>query len=217
MAYNSESKKISSLLDVGSITIFLIALFYTSGWSFASFYYSKFHLGLIGLNIPKEYLFIYVFWAIKDQPFLFVVFLLSDILLYFLLRFFFQKAKNAKNDKRKHNIFLAVGLFLIPIVIFLLFLECYHLGKYGASILYEKEALQNFQGYPRVKVWLKKEVADEMKEKAAEWEKGCYKLLLRNNEYLYLFKPGNSNPTDIIPQSDVEAVRVLPLYNKCEG
>jgi len=188
-------------------------------------YFDKFHLGLVGLDIPKEYLFIYSFWVVKDQPILSCAALLVSILLYILMRFCFQKAKNAlktnveqeaKDNNREHDIFLAAGLFLTPIVIFLLFWQSYHLGKHGASVLYEKQASQDFDAYPRVKVWLKKDIADEMKEKAAEWEKGCYKLLLRNNEHLYLFKPGISSPTDIIPQSDVQAVRMLPLYNECK-
>lgn len=91
--------------------------------------------------------------------------------------------------------------------------------------MFEIQASHDFQSYPRVKVFLNKETSEELKEKADEWETGCYKLLLRDKEHLYLFipeiykpdnhNPKNINPTDIIPQSDVKAVRVLPLYSKC--
>jgi hypothetical protein len=47
------------------------------------------------------------------------------------------------------------------------------------------------------------------------WAKGCYRLLLRGKEQLYLFRADGVServPTEIVPNSEVAAVRLLPLY-----
>ncbi|MCP4109468.1 MAG: hypothetical protein GY749_28750 [Desulfobacteraceae bacterium] len=232
-------KETSFLIDVGTVITLLVAMFYTAGWSVAYHYFDKFHLGLIGLNIPKEYLFMYSFQAVRDQLFFSFLALLSGVVLYFLVKVCFQGARNAMGKEtseqedintnifrkifknRQYELFLGAGLLLTPVMIFLLFWQFYNLGTFGASALYETQALNDFESYPRVKVFLKE--PDKFKEKAGEWEKGCYKLLLRNKDHLYVFKPEiyrkgnprNISATDIIPQGDVKAVRVLPLYNKC--
>lgn len=95
MANNDEFKESSFLIDVGTVITLLAALLYTAGWAFAYHYYDKFHLGLIGLDIPREYFFVYSFWVIRDQPFLAFASLLSTIVLYFMVKFCFQKAKKA--------------------------------------------------------------------------------------------------------------------------
>lgn len=228
MAGNDEFKESSFLIDVSTVITLLAALLYTAGWSFAYHYYDKFHLGLIGLDIPKEYFFVYSFWVIRDQPFLALSSLLVTLLLYFLVKLCFHRAKKAMKTRSseqgriwEYELFLAIGLLLVPLMIFFLFSGFYYLGKSGASLLYEKQALHDFESYPRVKVFLTKDISEQGKVK--EWEKGCYKLLLRNKEHLYLFIPEtyksdnhrNISPTDIIRQSDVKAVRALPLYNKC--
>lgn len=227
-----EFKARSFLIDLGTVVTLMVALFYTAGWSFAYHYFDKFHLGMNGLDIPKEYLFEYSFWVVRDQLFLAFAALLLTVLLYFAVKFCFQKAKKAMKTKPddqgkefggKVDLFLAAGLLLAPVMIFLVFWQFYHLGTLYASSLYEKQALNGFDSYPRVKVFLK-EVPDAFKEKAEEWEKGCHKLLLRNKDFLYLFKPQiykpdnpkNISPTDIVPQGDVKAVRVLPFYNSCK-
>lgn len=233
-------KETSFLIDVGTLVTLLVAMFYTAGWSFAYHYFEKFHLGLIGLDIPKEYLFMYSFQVIRNQLFLSFMALLSAIVLYFGVKFCFQEARNAmvkrpseqdeinrntfKNifRNRQYELFLGAGLLLTPVMIFLMFWQFYNLGTLGASSLYEKQALNDFESYPRVRVFLKK-IPDKFKEKAEPWEDGCYKLLLKNKDRLYLFKPQiykKENPknisyTDIIPQSEVKSVRVMPLYNKC--
>jgi len=224
MTDHSEITGSSFFLDVGAGITLLLALFYTPGWSFAYHYFDKFHLGLIGLDISKEYLFMYSFQALRNHLFLSFCALLSSTLLYLLMKLCFEESKKAMRKrsseqgiykKRKYEIFMIFGIFLKVVMIFLLFCQCYHIGTLRASALFEEQVLNDFEAYPRVKVWMKRDIPDELKEKAVDWEKGCYKLLLRSKDFLYLFKPGTGNPTDIIPQSNVQAVRVLPLYNKC--
>ena len=65
MNQGKNAKAVISLIDLGTITTVLIPLLYTAGWSFAYHYFQHFHLGMQGLNIQKEYLFLYSFWVLK--------------------------------------------------------------------------------------------------------------------------------------------------------
>ena len=68
MANQNKNGGVSlGFFDIGTITTILIPLLYTAGWSFAYHYFQHFHLGMNGLTIPKETLFLYSFWVIKDQ------------------------------------------------------------------------------------------------------------------------------------------------------
>lgn len=225
MSRNSEAQGKSFLLDIGTIITLLAALLYTAGWSFAYHYYEHFHLGLIGLDIPKEYFIVYSFWVIKGELFFAFAALVVTVLLYFMVRLCFQKAgkgpKSRKlNEKRgvsrgNQGFFLALGLFLTPIVILSMFWQFYYLGNQCAASLFEKQVREDFPSYPRVKVWLTEEALEGMKPRTEEWANGCYRLLLRGKEHLYLFYPEGKSPTEIIPQSNVKAVRVLPQYHSC--
>ena len=49
----------SRLIDIGVISGVSLALLYTAGWSYAYHYLQCFHLGLIGLEIEREYFLLY--------------------------------------------------------------------------------------------------------------------------------------------------------------
>jgi hypothetical protein len=69
----------------------------------------------------------------------------------------------------------------------------------------------DFPSYPRVKVWLK----GEQNDRTEEWAFGCYRLLLRNKNQLYIFPADGFSqkiPTEVIPNSRVDALRVLPQH-----
>ncbi len=98
------------------------------------------------------------------------------------------------------------------------------MGDRAAKSAFETQAKGAFPSYPRVKVWLadaEQESGGEKEEARAisrEWEEGCYRLLLRNKDNLYLFYPGGPGdkiPTEIIPTGKVRSVRVLPHYRSC--
>lgn len=211
MNKNGESQGASFLADSVAITTLLATLLYTAGWSFAYHYFDQFHLGLIGLDIPKEYFFVYSFWVIKGEFYMAAAGLAATVLLYFLLRYCFLKAEGGMKNK-KQNLFLALGLFLTPLVVLGLFRLFYDLGDRRAVALFAEQQATEFPSYPKVKVWLTEKAAAEMEDMAKEWAKGSYRLLLRDKEYLYLFyfEKGEINPTEIIPMGNVQAVRVLP-------
>ena len=232
MSDNPDAKAATGLIDLGTITTVLIPLLYTAGWSYAYHYFSHFHLGLMGLNIPKEYLFLYSFWVIKDQFLLSICALLVTVLFYFTVQFCFRQAKTERDPPeqeetevtRSHqlknpNVFQTLGLILAPVFILVLFCGFYYLGDRTAVSLYQKQVQSDFSSYPRAKVWLTEKASKEAGAIAEEWSKGCYRLLLRNKDHLYIFYAGGYDEkiaVEIIPQSKVRSVRVLPIYASSE-
>ena len=218
MSQENDAKAVIGLIDLGTITTVLIPLLYTAGWSFAYHYFEHFHLGMQGLNIQKEYLFLYSFWVIKDQLFLSIASILVLVLVYVGIRLFFRLA-TSKEKKIKQYLFQSIGLIMVPAVILGLFTLFYKLGDNTADVLYEKQARGDFPSYPRVKVYLNEKAAKEAGSIANEWSKGCYRLLLRNKENLYIFLAGGyieKIATEVIPQGQVRLVRILPLYQISE-
>ena len=214
---------LSGFLDAGAITGIVVALLYTVGWSYAYHYFSLFHLGLPELGITKDNLFIYSLWVLTDSiPALLAC--LGTIGLYFLLRFIWRKKaiielaepSQGEGDEPvqvvRHPIWLwVVTLIGSPFSLFLLFFFCYHLGSQKGLKDFTQQQKMDFPSYPRVKVWLK----GEQNDRTEEWAFGCYRLLLRNKNQLYIFPADGMSQiaTEVIPNSRVNALRVLP-YNQ---
>ncbi|MCW5202517.1 hypothetical protein VU12_06215 [Desulfobulbus sp. US4] len=218
---------LAGLLDAGAITGIVVALLYTAGWSYAYHYFSLFHISLTELGITKDTLFIYSLWVLTDSiPALVSCF--GTIGLYFLLRFVWRKKAvveqvdpaEGEGDEPvqvvRHPVWLWV-LTLVgsPLYLLLLFIFFYHLGsKEGWDDFFQQQR-NDFPSYPRVKVWLK----GEQNLMTEEWAGGCYRLLLRNKTQLYIFPADGISekaPTEVIPNSRVDALRVLPLYQSSE-
>lgn len=215
----NNAKAAMGLIDLGTITTVLIPLLYAAGWSFAYHYYEHFHLGMQGLNIQKEYLFLYSFWVIKSQWFLSIVTILIMVLVYVGIRWCLRKAILEEN-KKKQYLYQFIGLIMVPLVILGLFTLFYHLGDCTANKLYEKQIKSDFSSYPRVEVLLKEKAAKDAGAIAKEWANGCYRLLLRNKDHLYIFYSGGyieKIPTEVIPQDKVRLMRILPLYQSSEN
>jgi len=228
MSKEGTLKKNSGLVDVGTVMTVLVPLLYTAGWSFAYHYFDRFHLGLIGLDISKEHLFLYSFWVIRDQVLLSVIALLLVVIIYVLVKYGFKRVKIGTSNKKAENqidlydgrrIWLIVKLILMPTMTLAVFSLFYYMGSRMAVSLYEQQVLADFPSYPRVKVWLTEQAQKEAGAVADVWRKGCFRLLLRDENYLYIFesaKAGDKIPTEIIPTRLVRSVRVLPQYHSCD-
>jgi hypothetical protein len=218
VSQENNAKFAIGLIDLGTVTTVFIPLLYTAGWSFAYHYFGHFHLGMQGLNIQKEYLFLYSFWVIKDQFYITIAAILILVLVYVGIRLLFRLAAS-KEQKFKPYIFQAIGLMMVPAAILGLFTLFYGLGDRTADSLYEKQTKGDFPSYPRVKVLLNEKAVKEVGAIAKEWSNGCYRLLLSNKEKLYIFFSGGYTEkiaTEVIPQRQVRLVRVLPLYKSSE-
>jgi hypothetical protein len=67
MPRSDEAFPWAGLIDIGVISGVFVALLYTAGWSYAYHYFQRFHLGLIGLEIEREYFLLYGFWVCQAR------------------------------------------------------------------------------------------------------------------------------------------------------
>ena len=217
MSKEKSSTSLPRWIELGTILTLLVPLLYTAGWSYACHYFERFHLGLLGLNIPREYFFLYSFWVIREEFLSFLVLLFILFAVSWVWGYLRHKAPGMIARGGGGGLF-AIRVIAVPIFILILFLIFYALGGKAAQSAYKEEKMNGFPSYPRVRVWVKPGVGDSSAAMAKEWKKGCYRLLVRNNGDLYLFYPGGSKdklPIDIIPARDVESVRILPQYHGC--
>ncbi|CAK8718429.1 hypothetical protein GMJAKD_07660 [Candidatus Electrothrix aarhusensis] len=205
MSNNDTSFPWAGLLDISAIIGISLALLYTAGWSYAYHYFQCFHLGLIGLGIEREYLLLYGFQVCKAHWCLVPLCLLAAFGLPLLFQRCWQQRPELRSRLR------AVAQIGGPIGLLFLFIVFYQLGAWTGHDIFASEQRGDFPDYPRVQVWLK----DKQDKRGEAWAKGCYRLLLRGKEQLYLFRPDGVSerlPTEIVPNSEVGAVRLLPLY-----
>lgn len=178
MADSDTSVPWAGLLDISAITGIALALLYTAGWSYAYHYFQCFHLGLLGLEIKREYFLLYGFQVCIDHWFLVPLCLLAAFSLPLLLQRYWQQRPELRSRLR------AIAQTGGPIGLLLLFIVLYQLGAWTGRDVFTSQQSGDFPDYPRVKVWLK-----EKQDKRGEaWAKGCYRLLLRGKEQLYLFR-----------------------------
>lgn len=227
MSKGDSSSQSLGMLDVGAVITSLAALLYIAGWSFAYHYFGRFHLGLIGLDIPKEYLFLYSFWVIRDQIILSAVCIVTVFILYTLYKHGFHwknsgnligKAKPSKDADSGHGLRQTAGVILLAFLILAVFWIFYSLGDRAAGSLYDTQVAEDFPSYPRVRVWVTDDARNEAGTIADRWGDGCFRLLLRNKENLYIFESAGIRdkvPTEIIPTRLVRLVRILPQYHRC--
>ncbi len=223
-------------IEAGTLATLLIPMVYTAGWSYAFKYFQHFHLGLLGLEIPREHFFLYGFFVVRDRFFSMMMILLLMVVLYLLSRhYFFKKPRTRPKGALTTWLFL-VHVALVPALTLFAFVVFYFFGEVAAQSAYEYQVKAEFPAYPRVQVWISAEAAgaadpaapprtDPMaptvtEAMAEDWAGGCYRLLLRSKDHLYVFYParwGDKVPTDIIPTANVRSVRVTPHYHNCKG
>jgi len=205
-----ENKNHQWIIELATL-IAILPMLYTAGWSYAYHYFDCFQIGLLTLDIPKEYFFLYSFWVIKGRWLIFIFVLVGLGALYFLTIHFLLKQTNTASDMKK-DLIQGICVVLIPIAILLIFWLFYFFGKVAAQKAYQDQADNDFPSYPRIKVWTNPE--------DKEWQKGCYRVLLINSEKVYLFYPGEKKddkiPIDVIQREKIEKMRILPQYESCK-
>ena len=176
-------------------------------------YFQCFHLGLVGLGLEREYFLLYGFWVCKARLCSVLLCLLTAFGLPLLFQRIWEQAValgGAVGRKRLLRLRIAASLGG-PVGLLLLFIILYQLGAWTGQAAFAREQHGDFPSYARVKVRLK----DKQDEQAAAWAEGCHRLLLRSKDRLYLFRPDGVSerlPTEIVPNSEVKTVRLLPSY-----
>jgi signal transduction histidine kinase len=116
MSKEKTSKSLPGWIELGTILTLLVPLLYTAGWSYACHYFEKFHLGLLGLNIPREYFFLYSFWVIREEFLSFLVLLFILFAISLVWGYHRQVASAMIAKGRGGGLFFAIRVISIPII-----------------------------------------------------------------------------------------------------
>jgi hypothetical protein len=195
-------------LDVTLIISLTAALIYVSGWAFATAYFAEFQLGLISLDIPHHYFFMYGFWVIKAYWY--------GLILLYALWLGLQYALNAMVQPYAAYLKLAA-----PIVILLLFWLLYSLGHQLAQDRFNAQQAADYPSYPAVQIWLTTDAKtpESLRTLARQLQQTCYRLLFHNKDNAFVFRPKRGLPGNLsvtaVPQHNIRSLRLLPRYQSC--
>jgi hypothetical protein len=199
------------LLDLATVTALITALVYFSGWIYAYHYFGHFKLGLLTLEIPTEYFFVYGFWVFKTWWWLVIPYGLGIVLLAFYeprLAPWLDRLSTERHRLLKQ---------LQVLVVLVAFLLAWWLASVSAGYYYQEQQDNGFWAYPHVRVWPHTPLPEDGTLKAlyGELPNGVYRLLLENRETLFLFKlPPDGKPARLpvieLPLKEMKLLRVLP-------
>ena len=199
------------LLDLATVMAIITALVYFTGWTYAYHYFGHFKLGLLTLEIPTEYFFVYGFWVFKTWWWLVIPYGLGIVLLAF-----YEPRLSPRLDRIKaERPWLLKQLQIFAVL--LAFLVAWGLAAVSAGWFYQDQQHNGFSAYPYVRVWPNTPLPEDATLKALyeELPSGVYRLLLENKETLFLFKlPTDGKPARLpineLPLKEVKLLRVLP-------
>lgn len=199
--------------DVAESSALIIALcsawLYLAGWTYAYHYFDRFRIPLMMVDVPLEHYFIYgtivlrhyVWWA---------VLILVVVLCLVLLRDWIPAAVRRK------------GVIIAAVITLLLFWLGHAAGVSAAHGQFLQQRTADYPAYPRIQAWRTAEAEQNSgsEPSAADLAKGCYRLLLHNQDRLFLFRsfkgvPAADLATVILPWSEIASVRVLPENVSC--
>ncbi len=216
MAENSPSdKRILELISSALSTVALIAaLLYLAGWSFAYQFFTLFHVGLLELALPREYLFVYGGWVMQDRfPILLLALLAPYVILYLGLQFNQRWNPDAPASNRRALLFLG----LTPFVILWAFLVTYWLGADVALQRFEEHRQARFASLFSTEIILKASVQNTYADQLA---RGCYKRVIQNDEHIYLLYALDTTVDAVallvLPVEDIQYMRILPYSQYCD-
>ncbi len=188
--------EIAALL--GAVAAAGTALLYAMGWGFALGYYQRFGLGLMGIEIPKEFIVIWGGLTLTEGW--------VGVTAVLLLPAFVAHWRGAGRR-------WTVGLGLVGLVAFT-GLAVFCSRQHGRAVA-ERQWADGLPGLPNVQITL---VADEAATDEA-WTKrlgeGCQRLLLQDKSRIWLIRPvlganGAWPAVDELPQDKVMRLRLLP-------
>jgi hypothetical protein len=210
MTAPSESPGKPLLLDLATAAAIITALIYFTGWIYAFRYFDHFRLGLLALEIPTEYFFVYGFWVF--QRFLRWL-VLGGIIIILLLAFLEPRLSTGLNQIRAERPRLLKSLQVA--VVLLAFPLAWWMASFSAARYYSEQESTGFPVYPAVQVWLQKPDAKNtpVGELHDDFPSGDYRLLLENRETLFLFKPPADGkpalfPIIELPRDQVSLIRI---------
>ena len=138
---NEPSSARASWLDAATLTVLTAGWVYLAGWTYAWRFFERFQLGLLALDISKEYFLVYGLWVVQRWALLVLPVLLGVAVLRRYRRIHPTSVWSSK----------AAALFIT----FLLFVLAYGIGSETGRAHYGLQQQNDFPVMPRVRVWLK--------------------------------------------------------------
>jgi MFS family permease len=209
-----EKEKSPSLGELVGAAVFLVGLIsawlYAAGWTYAYHYFDRFGIPLLLVDIPKENYLVYGGVVVRQFPIWGLVIGVAALVGVTSWRWLGAKT----------------GHLTVPFAL-LVVLAVFWLGhQAGVVASHEQYALQretDYRAYPRVQVWPKErgKLPEGSPAASADLTNGCYRLLLHNQNRLFLLRPLKDAPAAdlpllILPWDQIEQIRVLPDHTCCE-
>ena len=195
------------LFDIAASLGIATALIYATGWTYAFQYFDHLGLGLLGLDIPREYLLMYGFQVFKAWWWL--------VIGYYLLALAILSGLHGWSRRPDRGGILARQVQVVLVLI--AFIASGWLARKQAADYYAEQQGKGFTAFPYVRVWPKqKNNADQSLQMLyGALPKGDYRLLLQDKQRLYLIKlPRDGKPARLavaeLAQEAVDLVRVIP-------
>jgi hypothetical protein len=209
-AHKEKTPSLGEVTGAVALVIGLIsAWLYVAGWTYAYHYFDRFGIPLLMVDIPKENYFVYGGIVVLQFPIwelAIVVVLIAVVALGLWLR-------------------LDAGRLKIPLSVLAL-VVVFWLGHQAAVVAAHEQYIQqresDYGAFPRVQVWPKEtsKSPNGSPLSSADLTNGCYRLLLHNQNRLFLLRPLKGTPAAdlpvlISPWDQIELIRVLPEYTSC--
>ncbi len=201
---------VSLLFYLMTLSSMVVAFVFFTGWAYAYHYFAHFKVGLLALNLPIATYPGFSFWVFQAWWWLFLPYVCLVVMLVFFeprLAFWWARIKENRPLLLMHvQVILTLSAFLLA----------WWATGISAERYFQGQKANRFSDLPRVGVWLNKPPVDEtLRELYEELPKGVYRLLLENQDRLFLFKPSSDGqsvqgPVIELPWKEVKLVRVLP-------
>jgi hypothetical protein len=211
----SAAKDGPSLGDIVAGAAFAVGLIsawlYVAGWTYAYHYFDRFRIPLLLVELPREHLFVYgglTLWKNFVWTIVGATVAAGLVVLAVALR-------------RPLGRLGLTGMTVLGVIV--LFALARAAGVTTAQADFLAQRASDYAAYPRVTVTLAQDAApvDRDDQALAIAMSGCARLLLFNDERLFLIRPVKGAPgvdlhTFVLPWSDVAALRITDQYTSCD-
>ena len=199
------------------------AWLYLIGWSYSFYFFQNFGVGLLELNIPRDFFFVYAFDAITSPTL--KAFYVHALFLLMALAVFLIKDLVGFSAFKNH--YLGQGSIIAVTALFI-GLWGFLLGFAVATDTFVRLEKTNYIDMPTITVQIKPYSGYPVptdKEKLKNWrqkwkfktnKRKCYKYLIKNNDVLYILNSKSDGPFVVaLPMAQVEQFNINNTRGYC--
>ena len=204
-----------SLADIAAILGLSFAAvaswLYYCGWIYIYYYFDRFRVPMELAGIQTEHLLVYGSLASWNSWYISLSFFAAECLLIGGIIVF------------RYKIGKIVIILFSSIIIFVTFAFAHWIGSIGASNDFLEQRKNDYSAYPRVNLNLvRDQESAALSSEYIRWiESGCLKLLISNQNHIFLIRPILGSPatelhTMVIPWSNIDSFVITDNYVSCE-